>query len=61
MKVPAPTAPSSRRPRKVDDAAAAKARQLREKGIVATDIAKMLGVSRATLYRHLADGASQLA
>src|SRR6476660_5560634 len=31
------------RPRKVDDAEAAKARQLREKGITATDIAKMLG------------------
>ena len=39
------------RPRKVDDADAAKARQLREKGITATDIAKMLGVSRATVYR----------
>ena len=34
------------RPRKVDDAAAIKARSLREKGINATDIAKMLG-SRA--------------
>jgi DNA invertase Pin-like site-specific DNA recombinase len=44
------------RPRKVDDADAAKARQLREKGIRATDIAKMLGVSRATAYRHLSDG-----
>ena len=43
------------RPRKVDDADAAKARQLREKGITATDIAKMLGVSRATAYRYLAD------
>ena len=32
------------RPRKVDDADAAKARQLREKGITAADIAKMLGV-----------------
>jgi DNA invertase Pin-like site-specific DNA recombinase len=41
------------RPRKVDDADAAKARQLREKGITATDIAKMLGVSRATAYRYL--------
>ena len=46
------------RPRKVDDADAAKARQLREKGITATDIAKMLGVSRATVYRYLADGVS---
>ena len=45
------------RPRKVDDADAAKARQLREKGITATDIAKMLGVSRATAYRYLTDGA----
>jgi AcrR family transcriptional regulator len=36
---------------------AAKARQLREKGIAATDIAKMLGVSRATVYRYLSDGA----
>ena len=34
------------RPRKIDDADAAKARQLRDKGIPATDIAKMLGVSR---------------
>ena len=46
------------RPRKVDDADAAKARQLREKGITATDIAKMLGVSRATVYRYLADDAA---
>ena len=44
------------RPHKVDDADAAKARQLREKGIAATDIAKMLGVSRATAYRYLSDG-----
>jgi DNA invertase Pin-like site-specific DNA recombinase len=44
------------RPRKVDDADAAKARQLRGKGIAATDIAKMLGVSRATVYRYLSDG-----
>jgi DNA invertase Pin-like site-specific DNA recombinase len=43
------------RPRKVDDAAATKARSLREKGVNATDIAKMLGVSRATVYRYLAD------
>lgn len=41
------------RPRKVDDAAALKARKLREKGITATDIAKMLSVSRATVYRYL--------
>ena len=43
------------RPRKVDDADAAKARSLREKGIAASDIAKMLGVSRATVYRYLAE------
>ena len=47
--------PADRRPRKVDDADAAKARQLRQKGITATDIAKMLGVSRATVYRYLSD------
>jgi DNA invertase Pin-like site-specific DNA recombinase len=41
------------RPRKVDDADAAKARNLRDKGITAIDIAKMLGVSRATVYRYL--------
>ena len=49
------------RPRKVDDAAAAKARTLREKGITASDVAKMLGVSRATVYRYLSDGASLVA
>ncbi|MGZ5396696.1 MAG: helix-turn-helix domain-containing protein [Mycobacterium sp.] len=46
------------RPRNVDDAAAAKARNLRDKGIAATDIAKMLGVSRATVYRYLARDAA---
>jgi DNA invertase Pin-like site-specific DNA recombinase len=45
------------RPRKVDDAEAAKARSMRDKGITATDIAKMLSVSRATVYRYLTDGA----
>jgi DNA invertase Pin-like site-specific DNA recombinase len=53
------------RPRKVDDADAdadaAKARSLREKGINATDIAKMLGVSRATVYRYLASDESSAA
>jgi DNA invertase Pin-like site-specific DNA recombinase len=49
------------RPRKVDDADAAKARQLREKGITATDIAKMLGVSRATVYRYLSEAAPLVA
>ena len=49
------------RPRKVDDAAAAKARTLRDKGIAATDIAKMLSVSRATVYRYLSEAASLVA
>lgn len=43
------------RPRKVDDADAAKARSFRDKGLSANDIAKMLGVSRATVYRYLSD------
>ena len=43
------------RPRKVNDADAAKARSLRDKGVTASDIAKMLGVSRATVYRYLAE------
>ena len=42
------------RPRKVDDADAVKARSLRDRGVAATDVAKMLGVSRATVYRYLA-------
>jgi DNA invertase Pin-like site-specific DNA recombinase len=41
------------RPRKVDDAAAARVRQLKGKGVSASDIGKMLGVSRATVYRYL--------
>jgi len=41
------------RPRKVDDAAAARAKELKGKGINASDIGKMLGVSRATVYRYL--------
>ena len=49
------------RPRKIDDADAAKARQLRGKGITAADIAKMLGVSRATVYRHLSEAAPLVA
>lgn len=46
------------RPRKVDDSDAAKARQLKEKDIAALDIAKMLGVSRATVYRYLNEGSA---
>ena len=41
------------RPRKIDDAAAARARELKGKGISASDIGRMLGVSRATVYRYL--------
>jgi hypothetical protein len=36
----------------------AKAHQLREKGITATDVAKTLGVSHAIVYRYLAHGAA---
>lgn len=45
----------SGRPRKIDDATAAKALSMREKGINAADIAKMVGVSRATVYRYLGE------
>ncbi|WP_427136700.1 recombinase family protein [Pseudarthrobacter sp. S9] len=41
------------RPRKIDDAGAARAKELKGKGISASDIGKMLGVSRATVYRYL--------
>lgn len=41
------------RPRTVDDPAAARAREQKAKGISAGDIGRMLGVSRATVYRHL--------
>lgn len=47
------------RPRKVDDADAAKARALKDKGNSAADIAKVLGVSRATVYRHLEKSATE--
>ncbi|OOP60915.1 invertase [Arthrobacter sp. SRS-W-1-2016] len=43
------------RPRKVDAATAVKARTLKAKGVSASDIARMLGLSRATVYRYLAD------
>jgi hypothetical protein len=46
------------RPRKVDDAVhIATARRMREDGHTAKDIARYLGVSRATLYRVLAQRA----
>lgn len=41
------------RPKKVDAAAIARARDLLGKGLTADEVAKMLGVSRATVYRHL--------
>lgn len=42
------------RPRKIDDAAAIRAVNLKAKGLSASDIGRMLGVSRATVYRYLA-------
>ncbi|WP_427135889.1 helix-turn-helix domain-containing protein [Pseudarthrobacter sp. S9] len=42
------------RPRKADDPTAARAREIKGKGISAGDIGKMLGVSRATVHRYLA-------
>jgi DNA invertase Pin-like site-specific DNA recombinase len=41
------------RPRKVDATAAARAKELKGKGISASDVGRMLGVSRATVYRYL--------
>ncbi|WP_039795789.1 recombinase family protein [Nocardia araoensis] len=41
------------RPRKMGDVEATKARELRAKNISVPDIAKMLGCSRATVYRYL--------
>ena len=46
------------RPRKVDDAEhIATARRMKADGHTAKDVAKYLGVSRATLYRYLSDEA----
>jgi DNA invertase Pin-like site-specific DNA recombinase len=53
LAAPAANGRKGGRPRKVDDAAASKACSLRDEGVSATDIAKMLGVSRATVYRYL--------
>ena len=45
------------RPRKVDDAEhIATARRMKADGHTSKDIAKYLGVSRATLYRYLTEG-----
>ena len=41
------------RPRKIDDAAVARANELKGKGVSPSDIGRMLGVSRATVYRYL--------
>ena len=47
------------RPRKVDDSELiATARRMKADGHTARDVAKYLGVSRATLYRYLADEAA---
>ena len=46
------------RPRKVDDAEhITTAKRMKADGHTGRDIAKYLGVSRATLYRYLADAA----
>ena len=46
------------RPRKVDDAEhITTAKRMKSDGHTGKDIAKYLGVSRATLYRYLADAA----
>ena len=42
------------RPHKLDEAQAARARELRGKGMTATEVGKVLGCSRATVYRYLA-------
>ncbi|AEF34753.1 MULTISPECIES: recombinase family protein [Mycolicibacter] len=46
------------RPRKATTADVAKARHLRGKGIAVDDIANVLKVSRATVYRYLAEDAA---
>lgn len=43
------------RPRKVNDKTAAKVRTLKATGLTAPDIARTVGVSRATVYRYLND------
>lgn len=47
------------RPRKLDNADAVRARELRAQGMTAAEVGKALGVSRATVYRYLeaAEGA----
>ena len=55
----APTGPGSGGPAKVDDAEhIATAKRMKADGHTGKDIAKYLGVSRATLYRYLADEAA---
>ncbi|MBM4470294.1 recombinase family protein [Rhodococcus hoagii] len=46
-----------RRP-KLDSAQAARARELRDKGMTAAEVGKVLGCSRATVYRYLASAIS---
>lgn len=41
------------RPPKLDPAQAARARELRDKGMTAAEVGKVLGCSRATVYRYL--------
>ncbi|MFE2122421.1 recombinase family protein [Rhodococcus aetherivorans] len=48
-----------RRP-KLDTAQAIRARELRDRGMTASEVGKVLGVSRATVYRYLADLAEEV-
>nr|WP_271213587.1 helix-turn-helix domain-containing protein [Rhodococcus wratislaviensis]GLK40764.1 hypothetical protein GCM10017611_76390 [Rhodococcus wratislaviensis] len=45
--------PNSSRPHKLDDTQAV--RELRGKGMTVAEVGKVLGASRASLYRYLAD------
>lgn len=45
------------RPKKLDTSDAVRARELRAQGLSAAEVGRSLGVSRATVYRYLADEA----
>lgn len=48
------------RPRKLDATTAAKVQELKNKGISARDVGRMLDVSRATVYRYLSPGTDEV-